>query len=91
MQHVHLLVKGRVQGVGFRFSAKQKAQEFNITGWVRNRNDGSVEIEAEGQDEDMKSFIESIKHGPSPYSKITDVDIDEASTFEGYKSFDIKS
>ncbi|KGP72325.1 acylphosphatase [Pontibacillus yanchengensis] len=90
MQHVHLLVKGRVQGVGFRFSAQQKAKEFNITGWVRNRNDGSVEIEAEGQDEDMTSFIEAIKQGPSPYAKITDVDIDEASTLEGYKAFDIK-
>lgn len=45
---IHIIVHGRVQGVGFRFSAQQKAVEYNLTGYVRNLANGDVELEVEG-------------------------------------------
>ena len=64
-QAVYLKISGTVQGVYFRQSTKEKALELNISGWVRNCNDGSVELEAEGEDADLKNFIEWCYHGPA--------------------------
>ena len=89
MQHIHLIVKGRVQGVGFRFSAKQIAMENNVNGWVRNKTDGTVEIEAEGKDENVEQFIDRIKKGPTPYAKVKDVEIREFPDIQGYKNFEV--
>lgn len=90
MESVHMIINGRVQGVGFRFSAQQKAKEFGIKGWVRNRKNGSVEIEAEGKERNLQSFIEAIKHGPSPYAKINKVNIDSSDKTKGFNSFQIE-
>ncbi|MFC0523261.1 acylphosphatase [Pontibacillus salicampi] len=90
MRHVHMIVTGKVQGVGFRFSTQQKALEHNVSGWVRNKMDGSVEVEAEGEDKDVESFINALHQGPSPYAKVDDIDMDESSNVEGYTSFTVK-
>lgn len=76
-----------MQGVGFRFSAKQKAKEFNVLGWVKNRQDGTVEVEVEGKKANVDAFVEALKHGPSPYAKVSNIDVNEQdpkdfSTFE---------
>lgn len=52
---------GRVQGVGFRFSVKQLAKGFEVTGWVRNLPDGRVELQAMGEEEEIEEFIQEIK------------------------------
>jgi acylphosphatase len=66
MNHaVHLLVSGRVQGVGFRFFAVHRASKYGVTGWVRNRADGRVEVEAEGELSRLRMFLEDIRMGPS--------------------------
>jgi len=52
---------GRVQGVGFRFSIKQLAKGFEITGWVRNLPDGRVELQAMGEVEEVEEFIREIQ------------------------------
>jgi acylphosphatase len=52
----HLFYRGRVQGVGFRFTAQQIARGFSVTGWVRNLPDGRVEMMVEG-DEDVERFL----------------------------------
>ncbi len=62
---ISLQIHGKVQGVYFRQSARQKAQELNISGRVRNCDDGSVEVEAEGEEEDMNKFIEWCHKGPA--------------------------
>lgn len=62
---LHARVVGRVQGVGFRYYVLNTAQSFGLTGWVRNRMDHSVELEAEGDRELLDSFLERVRQGPS--------------------------
>ena len=65
-----LVVSGRVQGVGFRYFALHRARAHGIAGWVKNRYDGKVEIEAEGPRGDLELFLMDIKGGP-PASHVT--------------------
>jgi acylphosphatase len=59
-----IVVKGHVQGVGFRWSASKEAINRDINGFARNSSDGSVYIEAEGKKEQLDSFVEWCKKGP---------------------------
>ena len=61
---VHIRVFGRVQGVGFRAWTQRQADGLSLSGWVRNRSDGSVEIMAEGSDENINFFLSLCKKGP---------------------------
>ena len=61
---VIIVVYGKVQGVGFRYFTSQKAEEFNISGFVKNKPNGSVYIEAEGEGTELLTFLEWIKKGP---------------------------
>lgn len=65
METVHLIIKGKVQGVFYRASAKDKALELGIRGWVKNIPDGHVEILANGNKQDLEKFIEWCSKGPS--------------------------
>ena len=64
-------VKGRVQGVGFRYSAMREAQRRGITGFVKNQFDGSVYIEAEGSRGQLLDFIEWCRRGPGFVKSVT--------------------
>ena len=64
MRTVHIFVSGTVQGVGFRYFTKYVARSLGINGWVRNLEDGRVEIKATGSEEAIKKFIEKIRKGP---------------------------
>ena len=64
-KRVNLVVKGRVQGVFFRAATQRECRRLGITGWVKNRNDGSVEILAEGEEEGLKDLIAWAGHGPT--------------------------
>jgi len=66
----HLIIEGRVQGVWFRDSTRNEATRLNLTGWVKNRFDGSVELVAEGSQEEVKKLIEWCHHGP-PGARVT--------------------
>ena len=61
----HLVISGRVQGVGFRFYMERKARDLGITGWVRNRRDGSVESLVHGDPSAVETIIEWARRGPS--------------------------
>ena len=65
MKTIRLTVKGKVQGVYFRASAKNKAGELGITGWVRNLPDDNVEIKATATDDLLQQFIYWCRKGPS--------------------------
>ena len=58
-------VHGQVQGVGFRYFARQMARRLNLQGYVRNREDRSVEVVAEGEKRALDQFLAQLKHGPS--------------------------
>ena len=58
------IIKGRVQGVGFRYFTKNKAKELGLRGWVRNLSDGSVEIQATGPVERLERLLQSLSTGP---------------------------
>lgn len=74
MIKVHIFVSGRVQKVGFRFFTRQKAQRLGLTGWVRNRTDGRVEVEATGEKEKIDQFLDWLYRG-SPLAKVDDVEV----------------
>lgn len=63
-KRIRAVVRGEVQGVGFRWFAERAAGEFGIAGWVRNLPDGSVELEAEGPSESLDRFTQKILMGP---------------------------
>ncbi|WP_066193352.1 MULTISPECIES: acylphosphatase [Gracilibacillus] len=90
MKYVRIHVRGRVQGVGFRFFTQQLAMEHHVFGWVRNEDDGSVLIEATADDQDMKNFITQIKQGPSRFAKVQEADVTKLKGDPGFTSFGIK-
>ena len=61
---LHAEIEGFVQGVGFRNFVQINALEYNLTGWVRNRWDGSVEAVAEGSRGDLEKFLTALRRGP---------------------------
>jgi acylphosphatase len=73
-KRVHLVVRGRVQGVFFRAATQREARRLGITGWVKNRADGSVEVLAEGEEDAIKELTSWANHGPSA-ARVDAVDV----------------
>jgi acylphosphatase len=86
MPTVHIIVKGKVQGVFFRASAQEAAEACGVKGWVRNTEEGYVELMASGTDEQVKKFVDWCRKGPSR-AVVTDVLIEpkEEESFKGFK------
>jgi acylphosphatase len=68
------VIRGRVQGVGFRYFAQATAAREGLHGWVRNLPDGSVEVSAEGEAESVERFERHLRHGP-PSARVSDVQV----------------
>ena len=68
----HLAVRGHVQGVGFRWFARQTAETLGLSGWVRNREDGSVEAEAEGTSDALDKFERILRNG-NPAARVDEI------------------
>jgi acylphosphatase len=84
---VRMGVRGRVQGVGYRFAALAEAERLSITGWVRNRADGSVEVLAQGPGEAIDALLAWTRRGP-PAAKVQSVEVSEG---EGmFASFQVR-
>jgi acylphosphatase len=81
------ILSGRVQGVGFRFFAERAAGDAGVTGWVRNRSDGSVETVVEGEADAVARYLERLRAGPGG-SRIMSFTEEEAE-LHGYASFEI--
>ena len=64
MRNIEIIIKGKVQGVGFRYHTMQIASEFNISGFVKNMHDGSVYLQAQGADHEIDMFIHWCRQGP---------------------------
>ena len=82
------IVSGRVQGVGFRWFVMRQAKSLDITGWVRNLPDGSVEAWAEGREENLDSLEDLLKKGPSG-SLVKNVQTRSVTGSGRYHDFDI--
>lgn len=88
MKHVAIKISGNVQGVFFRASAKEAADQLNIKGFAQNQSDGNVYIEAEGDEKKLKQFVEWCKHGP-PRAQVIHVDVQEGE-LKNFERFEIK-
>ena len=73
-KRVQLFIRGRVQGVFFRAATQREARRLGIVGWVKNRNDGSIELVAEGEEESIKELVNWAGHGPSA-ARVENVDV----------------
>ncbi len=76
MKAVQIIVRGKVQGVGFRYYTQKKALEFDVKGFVKNQPDGSVYIEAEGKSIDLETFVDWCRKGPM-WSKVREFTISD--------------
>lgn len=88
MKSVSITVTGKVQGVFFRASAKDIAEKLDVRGFAQNMPDGSVYIEAEGDEENLKQFIGWCKQGP-PRASVSNVNVVESEP-KSFQRFDIK-
>jgi acylphosphatase len=88
-QQWEIEVRGKVQGVWFRDFTRQKANDFNIKGWVRNTSDEGVHILAVGEIIDLETFADWVRQGP-PLSRVQSVSIDKFEKVTGFPGFEIK-
>ena len=83
------LVRGRVQGVGFRWFVEREAHILQIAGWVRNNHDGSVEVLAMGTREQLAGLRSRLREGPRA-ARVDDVEESEAEPVAGLGSFQVR-
>ncbi len=85
---MHIVLHGRVQGVGFRAFVASRAREHGVRGEVRNTPDGAVEIAAEGDEADLEAFLEDVSRGPT-LARVLDVDVRRDEGAARYRGFGI--
>jgi acylphosphatase len=83
-------IKGRVQGVGFRAFVVENASALGVTGWARNRWDGSVEVLAESDRETLEKLLVALRRGPR-ISNVTKIDTEWGDATGEFRSFHVKS
>ncbi len=88
VRRLHVVITGRVQGVGFRYYVLRCARDRGLVGWVRNRPDGSVELVAEGDEPSLRGLLADLKQGP-PLSWVQQVSTEWQSPQPGLQGFDI--
>ena len=89
MTRLHFLIRGRVQGIGYRWFVRDSAGGLGVSGWVRNRADGSVEGEAEGAEEDLQRFVAMLRDG-HPGARVEDIETRKVEAQGRKDDFDIR-
>lgn len=87
VEHVKIKISGKVQGVFFRASAKEQADALGVVGFAQNQPDGSLYIEAEGEEEALDKFVNWCKKSP-PLARVEFVEIEEGRP-KGYSEFKV--
>ena len=88
IKQFHAVIQGRVQGVGYRFFARNQANKLGICGWVKNLPDDDVEVLAQGTEDVLKQFLIQLGKGPE-MSFVQNVDVDWETPERIYTAFDI--
>ena len=89
MKQIHVFVTGRVQGVFFRQSTRVMAIKNNVNGWVRNLDDGRVEIVAQGREQHIDNLSNWCKTGPAN-SRVDEFELKEESIAEEFENFEVR-
>ena len=87
-KRVRVIFSGRVQGVGFRYTTRDIARQFEMTGYVKNLSDGSVELVSEGDEAELQSFVQAI-HDSSMRRNIHDTRLAWSDVLSEFDSFGI--
>jgi len=88
MERLHAIVRGDVQGVGFRYFVQRKAQQLGLSGWVRNNDDGTVELVAEGSRQQLEQLKKALEEGPR-LARVDRVETRWSSAAGGLGSFEL--
>ena len=88
MERLHAVVHGDVQGVGFRYFVQRKAEQLGLTGWVRNNDDGTVELVAEGEHDQLEQLKRVLLEGPR-MSRVDRVETKWSSGTGGLRGFEL--
>jgi acylphosphatase len=88
MMRWQIIFRGHVQGVGFRYSVKSLAAEYDVTGWIRNRADGYVEMVCEGCDFELRAFLARILSDRADF--VDDHELHVTMATGEYATFDIR-
>jgi len=86
---IRAIVRGEVQGVGFRYATVRRARELGLTGWVRNAERGIVEVHAEGEQAGLDELVAFLHEGP-PFARVADVDAGAVPS-EGHEGFGVRA
>ncbi|MEZ5105151.1 MAG: acylphosphatase [Draconibacterium sp.] len=86
MKQYEITIKGRVQGVGFRYYVYKKATEFGLTGWVKNTTEGNVKAVVQGEESILKTFLEFLLIGPplARVDKISKYETEVSTVFDKF-------
>lgn len=82
-------IRGRVQGVGFRYATRAEARLLGLSGWVANRPDGSVQVWAQGSADLVSRFVTFLQEGPR-HARVASVQIDEMTPDDTLEGFDVR-
>lgn len=88
IKRARIFIDGRVQGVGFRYFVLEEARKYGIKGYVKNMPGGSVEVDAEGEREQLDPFLNVCRQGP-PAAKVENFRVEDVPVF-GYSRFRIR-
>jgi len=89
MKRAHVFYSGRVQGIVFRYTAQNIAENLGVYGWVKNLEDGRVEIVAEGEEKNLKEFLDKILKGPLG-RYIKDMELSWETPTSEFNDFDVR-
>ena len=90
MKKIRAIVSGKVQGIGFRYSTRQKAKQFGVNGYVRNLANGDVEIVATGESKPVDSLLKWAESGPTS-AVVSNLKIEVLNnSFDNFSSFEIR-
>ncbi|MBS3131587.1 acylphosphatase [Candidatus Woesearchaeota archaeon] len=88
MKQVHIMIKGFVHGVLFRFSVKELADRLGVKGYARNLENGDVEVVAQGHEDKLKEIVEFCRKGPR-HARVSGIEVKFSDSGEKYSSFEI--